>query len=265
MRRMTNPEPGTRAVPSALVARLAGAGCVAPEEEAQELSAAAGGDADLLEELVGRRVAGEPLAWVTGSVEFAGTRVLVEPGVYVPRRQTEILVAAALEFLPGAGTAVDLCTGSGAVAAALVRARPGARVLATEVDPAACRCARRNGVDVYEGDLDAPLPTDLAGRADVVTAVAPYVPTDHMDFLPRDFRDHEPRRALDGGPSGVDVTARVVAAGARLLRPGGFLVVEAGAGQDALLAPVLAAAGFAPAEPILDEDGDLRVLRALLR
>jgi release factor glutamine methyltransferase len=97
-----------------------------------------------------------------------------------------------------------------------------------------------------------------------VTAVAPYVPSDAMAFLPRDFRDHEPQRALDGGPDGLSLLAQVVAAGARLLRPGGSLLVELGAGQDVALASVLQRHGFGPGRPILDDDGDLRGLGALL-
>lgn len=249
---------------SVVEARLAQAGCVAPDEEAAELARAAGGDPARLETLVGRRVAGEPLAWVTGEIRFGGLRVQVDPGVYVPRWETQILLEAALEVLPPDGAAVDLCTGSGAVAAAIARARPAARVVATDIDPAACRCARANRVDVYEGDLDAPLPDWMVGQVDVVTAVAPYVPTESMEYLPRDTLAHEPRRALDGGADGLSVVARVVAAAARLLRPGGALVVEIGGNQDAALAPVLAAAGFGAIEARYDEDGDLRAARAVL-
>lgn len=224
--------------------------------------AAAGGDAGRLEEMVARRVSGEPLAWVTGSVRFCGVAVPVEPGVFVPRQQTSLLVEAALEVLPPAGTAVDLCTGSGAVATVLGAARPGARVVATDVDPTACACARRNGVEVYEGDLDAALPESLRGVVDVVTAVAPYVPSDRIGYLPRDFRDYEPLLALDGGVAGTAVLERVVSSAAALLRPRGWLVVEIGAGQDRLLASGLRAAGFGPAKLVHDDDGDLRVLRA---
>lgn len=247
-----------------MVERLSLAGCVAPGEEAAELLAAAGGDPARLEGLVSRRETGEPLAWVTGSVRFAGLILHLDRGVFVPRQQTSLLVASALDLLPPGGVAVDLCTGSGAVAAALSRARPAARVVGSDIDPTACACARRNGVEVYEGDLEAALPYSLRGQVDVVTAVAPYVPTDFIQYLPRDFRDHEPRLALDGGSGGVAVLARAVAAAARILRPGGWLVVEVGAEQDRMLAGPLREAGFAPAEAVRDEDGDLRVLRASL-
>ena len=128
-------------------AALRRAGCVAAREEAVELLAAARGDERALRELVARRSAGEPLAWLVGSARFCGRRVSVCPGVYVPRPQSEALAREAIERLPRRGLAVDLCTGCGAIAVALGRARPEARVLATEIDPAAAACARGNGVE----------------------------------------------------------------------------------------------------------------------
>jgi release factor glutamine methyltransferase len=246
--------------PSQLVEILAAAGCVAPGEEAAELICAAGADHDRLTAMVDRRTKGEPLAWITGSVRFAGCTVAVTPGVYVPRHQTEQLVAAALEVLGPTGTAVDLCSGSGAVAVALAAARPAVRVLAADADPIACACARANGVEVYCGDLAAALPASLAGTVDLVTAVPPYVPSDQLRYLPRDVLAYEPVSALDGGPAGTTVLDRVVGAAARLLRPGGHLVLELGGGQDEALAPVLAATGFGTAQAYYDEDGDLRTI-----
>src|SRR4051812_49893341 len=102
----------------ALATLLAGAGFVAAEDEAEELLARAGGDVELLGSLVERRLTGEPLAWITGSVSFCGLEIRVDPGVYVPRWQSEPLARRAVERLPAGGTPVDLCTGAGAVAAA---------------------------------------------------------------------------------------------------------------------------------------------------
>ncbi|MHB1775797.1 MAG: N5-glutamine methyltransferase family protein [Acidimicrobiales bacterium] len=257
--RRTAAAPSPRRPPAArLVERLAAAGCVAADEEAAELVGAAGGDPARLERLVGRRLAGEPLAWVTGGTTFAGHRVRVDPGVYVPRCQTEGLVARAIAHLPGDGVAVDLCTGSGAVALALSRARPSARVLGTDVDPAACRCAAANGVEVHPGHLAEPVPPGLVVRVDVVVAVVPYVPTAAIELLPSDARDHEPRRALDGGPDGLGVLRPAVAAAASLLRPGGVALLELGGDQDVALRPTLAAAGLDVVARLVDEDGDLR-------
>jgi release factor glutamine methyltransferase len=256
--------PRARSERRVLTERLAQAGCVAPDEEADELIEAAAGDGELLRALVARRVTGEPLAWVTGWARFAGHRVFVHPGVYVPRWQSEALVARAIELLPDDGLAVDLCTGSGAIALALRRARPRARVVATDIDPLACRCAAANGVEVYTGHLAEPVPGELRGRGDVVIAVVPYVPTEEFAFLPRDVRDYEPSLALDGGPGGARVLEQAVWASAALLRPGGTTLLELGGHQDRALAGALEAAGFSPPERLEDGDGDLRGIEAKL-
>ncbi|MGH9046494.1 MAG: N5-glutamine methyltransferase family protein [Acidimicrobiales bacterium] len=244
--------------------RLAAAGCVAPLEEADELIAAADEGAGPIHELVRRRVAGEPLAWVTGSTRFAGQRVLVRPGVYVPRWQSEPLARRAGELLPVHGVAVDLCTGTGAVALTMMRLRPSALVLATDLDPTAVRCALDNGVDARLGDLAAPLPRSVTGRCDVVTAVAPYVPGPSIAFLPRDVREHEPMGALDGGPDGTVVLRRVLSAASTLLHPGGRLLVELGGTQDKLLEGALESAGFGPPSRLEDDEGDLRGIETRL-
>ncbi len=254
---------GERPLRSRVASLLAEAGCVAPLDEADELIEAADSDEARLDRLVARRVAGEPLAWVTGSARFAGHIVRVYPGVYVPRWQSEPIVRRAVELLPANGVAADLCTGSGAIAVALARARPTARVLATDIDPAACACARDNGVEVFEGHLASPLPAENRGRFDVVIAVVPYVPTDQLVYLPRDVREHEPLLALDGGPGGTRVLEQAVWAGAELLRPGGVLLLELGGDQAAALAGVLTAAGFAPARLFEDDDGDVRGIETI--
>src|SRR4051794_21392287 len=133
----------------ALAAVLSAAGFVAAEEEAEELVACAAGDGELLDALVRRRLTGEPLAWLTGSVVFCGVEVRVDPGVYVPRGQSELLARSAAERLPADGVAIDLCTGTGALAKALMTARPRAGVVASDVDERAVACAAANGVEVY--------------------------------------------------------------------------------------------------------------------
>ena len=222
--------------------------------------ACAGDDPARLDALVERRCAGEPLAWLVGSVRFGGEDIVVRPGVYVPRPQSEWVALTALAHLPEQGTAVDLCTGSGAIAALLARRRPHARVVATEIDPVAASCARDNGVDVQVGDLGSPLGSAFDGAVDVVTAVAPYVPTDALGLLPRDVVAYEPRRSLDGGAEGLRVVRRVIEAATGLLRAGGALVFEVGGHQDQLLLPDLTAAGFAEVDRYVDEEGDLRGL-----
>ena len=248
--------------PATVAHRLAAAGCVAAEEEARDLLALAGDD-ETAESWISRREQGEPLAWITGLEEFAGSHLRVDPGVYVPRRQSEELARRAAELLAtDGGSAADFCTGSGPIAAYLLAAVPAAHVVGVEIDRSAAVCARRNGVPVVVGDLADPLASSAFG---VVTAVAPYVPADDFRTLPRDVQRYEPRRSLDGGRDGLHVVRRVVTGSARVLRPGGWLLVELGGEQDELLAPTLAGAGFEAVRTWRDEDGDLRGLVARLR
>lgn len=243
------------AVP-AVVGALRAAGCVFAEDEARLLVAAAAGPEDLAA-MVERRVGGLPLEQVVGWAEFRGLRVVVGPGVFVPRRRTEFLVACAAAVTREGAVVVDLCCGTGAVGAALAVARPGIDLHAADLDPAAVRCARRNladtGGQVYEGDLFDPLPADLRGRVDVLTANVPYVPTGEIPFLPSEARDHEPRMALDGGPDGLDVLRRVAAEAPGWLAPGGCLLSETGADQAPRALEILRAAGL-DARTVSDED-----------
>ncbi len=228
---------------AALVARLRAAGCVFAEDEAALLVAEAR-DAAELDAMTARRVAGEPLEQVVGWAEFRGLRIGVEPGVFVPRARTGLLVREAVRALRGgAGSAigatgarpvvVDLCCGTGAVGLAVAAEHPGVALWAVDLDPTAVACARRNvaalgpaDATVLLGDLDAPLPAELEGRVDVLVANAPYVPTAEIAHMPTEARDHEPRVALDGGSDGVDLHRRVAASAPRWLAPGGHLLIE---------------------------------------
>jgi release factor glutamine methyltransferase len=247
-----------------LAALLSGAGFVAAEEEADELLACAAGDVDLLESLVGRRLTGEPLAWITGSVSFCGLEVRVDPGVYVPRRQSEPLARRAVERLPVNGAAIDLCTGTGAIAKTLSTGRPGARVVASDVDERAVACAATNGVEVYRGDLFTPLPHTLEGQADVVVGVVPYVPTPALALLPRDTLAFESQRSYDGGRDGTEILRRVLTESPRFLRCGGALLLELGGEQADTLGDRLARLGYADVVVLRDEDGDVRGIEATM-
>jgi release factor glutamine methyltransferase len=250
---------GAAALSADIAGRLAAAGCVAPDEEAALLVAAARGDVEL-EGLVARRASGEPLAWLVGWAEFCGIRVGVHPGVYVPRRHTEALAGRAATRLPEGGVAVDLCTGSGALACLLQAVVPSATVVATDADPRAVACAASNGVDALLGDLDQPLPPSLLGRVDVMTAVVPYVPTPDLRFLPRDVLAYEPRAALDGGPRGLTLLASVVDRSVRWLRPGGWLLLELGGDQAPDVARPMGEAGYVDVSVLEDEEGDQRAI-----
>ncbi|HEY1274683.1 MAG TPA: putative protein N(5)-glutamine methyltransferase [Thermoleophilaceae bacterium] len=236
-----------------LVARLRAAGCVFAEDEARLLLAEARGPADL-EELVERRASGLPLEHVLGWAEFCGIRVAVDPGVFVPRPRTELLVREAASLAASGDVVVDMCCGCGAVGAALAAAAP-LDLHAVDVDPAALRCARRNlaGGHVYEGDLYEPLPQALRGRVDVLVANAPYVPTEAIGSMPSEARLHEPRAALDGGPDGLDVVRRVAAPARSWLAPGGSLLVETSVDQAPSASEAFARAGLKPRVTASDE------------
>jgi release factor glutamine methyltransferase len=243
---------------------LAQAGSIAAPQEADELIEAAGGDVDVLDDLISRRTQGEPIAWLTGAITFCGVRVFVAPGVYVPREQTEPLARRAAGLLPPGGVAVDLCTGTGAIARVLSAAVPTAHVLATELDGEAVDCARRNGVEVFQGFLDDPLPGAFEHRVDVLTAVVPYVPTDALRLLPRDVQAFEPRLALDGGADGLDLLAEAVRRSTRWLRPGGWLLLELGGDQAEPLGRLLDECGFSGSDVMVDEDDEPRGIAAHL-
>jgi release factor glutamine methyltransferase len=241
----------------AVVDRLITAGCVAAAEEAAAFLAAAP-DERTLEAWLCRREQGEPPAWITGRVLFCGQTLHIAPGVYVPRAQTEELARRAARLLPDTGRAVDFCTGAGAVAAHLKAQVPTAAVIGVDVDVRAALCARRNGVPTVVGDLGEAL--RRGDGFDLVTAVAPYVPTGKLRLLPADVQRYEPSFSLNGGADGLDLVRRVVTAARRLLRPGGWLLVELGGEQDEALSPALEAAGFDRVTPWRDSDGDLRGL-----
>jgi release factor glutamine methyltransferase len=247
-----------------IVALLAAAGFVAAEEEADELVARAAGDGDLLDALLERRLTGEPLAWVTGTSQFGDLLLRVDPGVYVPRWQSVPLARRAVHRLPATGTAIDLCTGSGAIAMMMMAERPRSRVIASDIDERAVACATANGVEVYRGDLFAPLPPDLLGLVDVVVTVVPYVPTPALRLLPRDTLAFEATLSYDGGPDGTSVLRRVVIDAVRFLRPGGALLLELGGEQADVLSDDLARFGYVGVSILVDEDGDVRGIEATL-
>ena len=200
-----------------VVQRLRAAGSVFAEDEALLL----GGD----EALIARRIAGERLEHVLGWVEFCGLRLEIDPGVFIPRPQTEALAEQAAALQPA--VALDLFAGCGAIACVVKQRNPQARVVAAELDPVALGCARRNalrfGVEVVAADVDAGVPPELAGKVDVLTANVPYVPTTELPFVPH---DGEPDAALDGGADGLDWVRRVIEIAPRWLRPGGVLLYE---------------------------------------
>jgi release factor glutamine methyltransferase len=204
-------------------------------------------------ELIKRRRAHEPVAYVLGVREFYGRAFRVDERVLVPRPDTETLVEVALERTRAVSMsmrALDLCTGSGCVAITLARERPTSCVFACDLSPDAIAVASENAmrlgaynVALCTGDLyDAIEP---AHRFDVVTANPPYIASGEVPSLAADVRDFEPRFALDGGVDGLAVVRRIVAGAPARLVAGGVLAVEVGAGQAASVAALFEAAGFA--------------------
>ena len=265
------------------IARLRAAGCVFAEEEAAMLASAAGSPAEL-DAMVTRRAAGEPVEQVVGWAEFAGLRVLVDPGVFVPRRRSEFLVETAVLAVRRRGDGVppvvaDLCCGTGALGLAVAvrlavgtadgpapAAAPlggawlgGVELHAADLDPAAVACARRNvepaGGQVHAGDLFAALPGALRGRIGVLICNAPYVPTTEIAFMPAEARDHEALIALDGGTDGLTVLRRAAAAAPPWLTPGGVLLVETSERQAPAMAAAMTAAGLTARVHEDDESG----------
>jgi release factor glutamine methyltransferase len=243
---MTTPPPRTL---DELVPALRAAGCVFAEEEAALLLESSTSAAQL-DANVRRRMAGEPLEVIVGWAGFAGLRVAIDPGVFVPRRRTEYLVKRALRLARPASIVVDLCCGSGAVGLAVATTVPGIRLSACDIDPAAVACARRNlaGIgEVFEGDLFDALPGALRGRVDLLLVNAPYVPTGEIAGMPPEARDYEPRVTLDGGRDGLDVHRRVASAAPGWLASGGTLIIETSAQQATTAAALFEVAGLHPA------------------
>lgn len=188
------------------------------------------------EELAERRLAGEPLQYLEGTVQFGPIEVAVDRRALIPRPETEVLWERAVDALGEADettTIVDLGTGSGALALALKHAFPEARVYATDVDLDALALARENvekaGVTLLAGDLFEALPFGMRGHLDLLISNPPYVADD--DPLPGEVRDHEPARALLAGPRGDEVLARIAQQAFHWVKPGGWVFLEIGETQ----------------------------------
>ena len=241
--------------PTAVVSRLRAAGCVFAEDEARLLVEAASGT-EALATMVRQRVEGLPLEQILGWAEFCGLRIAVAPGVFVPRRRSEFLARQAADLgrnildsgETGELVVLDLCCGSGALGVVVAAELEQVQLHASDVDPAAVACARRNVArfngTVYEGDLFDPLPRRMRGTVNVLTANVPYVPTGEIALLPPEARDHEPLPALNGGADGLDVLRRVAREAPVWLAPGGQLLVETSERQAPVAKRIFTEAGL---------------------
>ena len=193
-----------------------------------------------IESLVERRRTMEPLQYLTGSQGFRRLDLLVGPGVLIPRPETEMLVEVAIESIKGieAPRVLDIGTGSGAIALSIATEVPTSRVWATDVSAEAIAWAARNlermGLEnavLLQSDLFSQIDSDLRGGFDVVVTNPPYLSEDDLVRATPDIRDHEPLLATVAGPTGLEVTERIVKEAVDWLRPGRPLLIETWTGQ----------------------------------
>ena len=220
------------------------------------------------EALVARRASREPLQHITGCAPFYRLELSVGPGVFVPRPETELLVEEALKVLSaraesatGQLRVVDLCAGSGAIAAAVKSELPNAQVFAVELSEEAIPYARKNleplGVHLVQGDALTAL-TEQAGRFDAVLSNPPYIPPANVPADP-EAALHDPEMALyGGGADGMQMPSAIAARAYELLAPGGFFMMEHDDTQEGAVAELLARVGFERCYPVRDLNGRSR-------
>lgn len=221
------------------------------------------------EELVRRRLAGEPAAYLTGSWSFYGLDLEINPNVLIPRADSELAVDAALSCLADAAEprVLDLCTGSGCIGIAIAARIPACRVILADLDRRALLLAKRNAMlnhvsgrvlcaeaDVHEG------PSPRLGEFSLIVCNPPYIPTGELEALDPSVRDYEPRLALDGGEDGFDFYRSIFARWMRIIRPGGWLVLECGERQSMTLRRLAEECGIIPTDTLVDGHGTERTL-----
>lgn len=273
------------AVQREVATRLAAAGVSSPHVDARWLVAhvvdrfgddLGGCNVAVLDGLVDRRLAREPLQRILGTTSFRWLDdVQVAPGVFVPRPETEIVAGEAIRAATAAAAAVhrpplvvDLCTGSGVIAVAVASEVPGSRVFATDLSPAACAatmanvCAAGVEVEALLGDLAGPLPEALRGAVDVLVANPPYLPASDVDDWEPEVRDHDPHEALIGGVDGHEIVGRILTLAPDWLRPGGEVIVEIDDRRGADAVAVARAAGLVEVRLVQDLTGRDRAVVA---
>jgi release factor glutamine methyltransferase len=220
------------------------------------------------EELLRRRLAGEPLQYLLGEWEFFGLPFLVGPGVLIPRPETELLVETALDLIDGVPSPalLDLCSGSGCIPIALGSSRPDAQVWGVELSPQAFSYFEQNlslnrtgNVTAVAGDIFFLPPEVTRRKYRLITANPPYIPRDDLPRLQREVLA-EPSMALDGGVDGLDFYRRLPSLCAPLLEPGGALLLEIGEDQGRAVSALLAEAGYQKVQVLQDLSGLDRVV-----
>lgn len=235
---------------------------------------------EALRRLVDRRLAGEPLAYLTGRQEFLGLELHARPGALIPRRETELLAGVALDATReaagrrGSALVIDVCTGSGNVALAIAAHEPRARVHASDLSEEAVALARENAillglaerVTFESGDLFAPQAAAGLRDVDVISCNPPYISSAKVPLMAAEIARHEPSLAFDGGTFGLDVLLRVIREAPQFLRPGGLLCFEVGLGQaHAIAGRVRRNDAYAEVWTVPDANGHDRVVSCRVR
>jgi release factor glutamine methyltransferase len=229
--------------------------------------------------LIEQRLAGVPLAHLTGIQRFMELDLLSGKEALIPRRETELLGYAALDWLRKIAenrhevSVVDVCTGSGNLAVAMAHYEPKARVFASDLSTDAVVLAKKNAaylrlgdrVEVREGDLLAPFDeAKFHGTVDLLLCNPPYISSRKVDTMPAEISGYEPRLAFDGGPYGINLVLRLIREASRYLATGGLLAFEIGLGQGPAILQRLSKAGFTDVQPMTDDSGEIRAVRAIV-
>ncbi|MFZ3089499.1 MAG: peptide chain release factor N(5)-glutamine methyltransferase [Nitrospirota bacterium] len=231
-----------------------------------------------LYKLVEQRLAGIPLAHLTGRQRFMGIELLSGREALIPRKETELLGYAALNVLremsrqSDKATVIDVCTGSANLAIALAFYEPKAHIFASDISDEAVGLASRNvsylglenRVKVLKGDLLAPFDSEaFYGNIDLLTCNPPYISSAKVDKMPEEIAKYEPQLAFDGGVFGIKILQRFISEAPRFLRKGGWLAFEVGLGQGAAIMSRLSKEkNFADLQSVKDESGEIRVILA---
>jgi len=220
-------------------------------------------------EKVRRRADREPLQYIVGETEFWSLPFTVNPSVLIPRADTEVLVEEALKRIDGCSNVLDIGTGSGAIAVALAHDEPELLVTALDCSEDALKVARdnasRNGVAERITCLTGDLGSLPPGPFDMIVSDPPYIPSRDWEQLMPEVRDHEPRLALDGGDDGLEAYRRIAVQAVQVLSPGGWLLVEVGIGQAAVVNKLFRAAGLTDVEQRDDYAGIPRVVMGQIK
>lgn len=223
-----------------------------------------------VEEFVARRLAGEPVAYITGAWEFFGVPIKVTRDVLIPRFDTEVMAEAAVALFKNRNShprILDLCCGSGCIGCSLAVAMPAARVILVDKDPRALSVCRSNMLELNLGprvmcvEADATKkPPLLLGDFDLIVCNAPYIPTAEIETLDSSVKDYEPYHALDGGEDGLDIIRPVIRLWKSILRPEGTMMLEVGEGQAETVQALMEEAGFAKTMTLKDTAGTQRIV-----